>query len=67
MDTGKGYFDIVDRETISKLTEKLSTIPEQEKLQNRLFYVGEIVSVKDSKFIIQKISKKRLILKLLKD
>ena len=69
MDTGKGYFETGEDENsiIKKLIEKgvISTETTPERMKDKTFRVGEEVMVKDSRFMIKKIVKKGMVLRLL--
>lgn len=63
MDTGRGYFEFGENE--GAFLDRLSTLEEKLHAQKRIFSVGEVVKVKESLFRVQRITPKRLILKLL--
>lgn len=63
MDTGKGYFEFGESE--GAFLDRLSTVEEKLHAQKRIFSVGEVVKVKESLFKVQRITPKKLILKLL--
>lgn len=59
MDTGKGNFEMLDREKLDRILE---TSP---NLGELIFTVGEVVQVKGSFFKIVKVTPKKLTLRLL--
>ena len=65
MDTGKGRFEITDKEALDRFVGGLSTQEEKLKAQQLIFHVGEEVAVKGSRFIIARITPKKMVLKLL--
>ena len=61
MDTGNGHFKQLNKEDLQKLLEK-----NQDRPVDGLFREGEELLIKNSRFRIQSIRPKKMILKLLK-
>jgi len=56
MDTGKGYFKPLERKEAEKQMKEDDSV---------IFWVGEILKIKASRFRVEKILKKKMMLKLL--
>jgi len=65
MDTGEGRFKIMDEARLSTFYEQFNSLEEKQKAQERIFSVGEEVTVKGSRFRVIRITPKKLFLKLL--
>ncbi|GAF86122.1 unnamed protein product [marine sediment metagenome] len=65
MDTGRGNFVPINAEKEKELLEKISELQNEYPSHGGVFHVGETVELKGSKFKIQKIIPKKLILRLL--
>ena len=61
MDSGNGYFERVDKEKVERLLKENPLRP-----VDGIFSVGEELQIKGSRFRVQSIRPKKMILKLLK-
>lgn len=66
MDTGKGHFESIKAEDDEELSEKLRALQQKHREHGGTFRVGEEVELKGSRFRVQAIKPKKLILKLLR-
>jgi len=62
MDQGNGTFKMLEE---AKLGGAVSSLEALLEMQKSMFRVGEEITIKDSRFKIQRITPKKLILKLL--
>lgn len=66
MDTGEGRFEQFDASSDEEVNEKLKILQKTYTRHGGMFRVGEELEIRGSKFKIQKLTPKKMVLKLLK-